>query len=512
MPQLQFRPTDVNRDVAAWELPPHVLSDAQNIIFTEGFAQSVNDPSDFIDTVDDTDFLLNNALELSNHWLCGHAAGVNVTDGAAVKDITPTVFAAPVANGQWTGGTLNSIPFLNWRQGSAWWDNDFGTPGLMTLLTDAPTLAPLCRAMRSYKFFLIALNTNDHSGANNIPAAEEVVAWSDAGEPGTIPTFVPAADNQAGSIVVGAQDGPVIDGAQLRDDFYILKSSSISILSFIGGTRVMGLRPLLTSTGVLTNNCVAEVDGALVIITDSDIIAVDGQGVRSVIDNRNRKYFFGQLGNEFDTSYLTYYPVRRELWACVPTGSEAFPTRAMVWDIDRDVWGWRNLNVARHAANGVVDPDAQNEVWDDFNTLPADSWDAQTRIWNAATTKTALRGLLWADDNLLKKADGGAVQSHAYLTRNFLPWGDPLKVKTSTAFYPHVFGTTGDVLKMRIGAAMSADGPVRWGASQDFVIGRDLRVPQQVTGRYLSVWVEGLGQRRWEYSGCDVDYEDRGMF
>lgn len=538
MPTVRFRPTDINSDIAPWELPENFLSRGQNIEFTETFAAKVKGDSEFIDPSVPVDYMLNNHFDAQNRWLFGSNSGlagtedgsVQVTTGVTIKDITPATITAPLAVNRWSGCVLVEVPYLCWGTGeSAYWDNNFGAGNLMkslneTLANDGAN-APICRTLRAYKSFLIALNTVDHSGANNIPAGQNVVAWSDAvADPESIPSdFEPLATNLAGSLFVGADTSGIQDGAALRNDFLIFKNQSTWVMTLVGGTAVMGVRPLFTQSGVLSNNCIAEVDGNLIVLTTDDVVMISGEGIQSIIDNKHRRTLFQQLGDNYSNAFVTYYPTKRQVWICLPTGTDQFASQALVWDVNRNVWGQRQLGITRYAASGVIDPEENRAIYDDFPSPDfANTYDGVNRIYNLATADTARRGLLWAQDSnspepissvSVRVADQTISKMTALLERRFLPWDDLTKVKTANRAWPKVSGQPGDVIEFRLGASDSTDGPVNWGATNNYTIGADEKIDTFVTGRWLHMWARSRGAvNRWEFQGADIDYEVRGNF
>ncbi|GAG28067.1 unnamed protein product, partial [marine sediment metagenome] len=207
----------------------------------------------------------------------GTTGGIGLTDGTTHWDITPAVWAATPA-GSITGGVLNGVPFIN--NGidiPVFWD--LVPTNVMTTLPGWPA-AQRCQAMRAFKYHLIAMNMTDAGG--DFP---DVVAWSDAANPGQIPaTWIADPSNQAGSFSIAATPGGVVDGLALRDQFMVYKQHSTAIMQYIAGQFVFSNRKAFVTSGILARNCAAEMYGAHYVITDGDIIQHNGQEVKSLID------------------------------------------------------------------------------------------------------------------------------------------------------------------------------------------------------------------------------------
>ena len=146
------------------------------------------------------------------------------------------------------------------------WGTSPGSPA--EVLTNWPAGAK-CGALRPHTNYLMALDYTDEL-ANPFP---QLIKWSDAAEPGTIPQeWAPAPSNQAGSVSCAATPGAVVDGLTLRQQFIVYKQSSTFSLDFIGGQFIFGLRLLFANIGALSRNCVVEFEGKHAVLSDGDFI------------------------------------------------------------------------------------------------------------------------------------------------------------------------------------------------------------------------------------------------
>ena len=456
------------------------------------------------------DFLLNAWDGTDNFWLYGATDGVGVTDGASHKVITPTVFTTPLLNDAWTGGILNGVPFLNYNENqAAFWGKDFGTPTVMAVMADAPE----CKAMRPYRFGLVAMDCEDSSHAT-IPTQPTTVAWSKFVDPGAVPSAVgdwtPSASNQAGFTELGPDEGRVIDGIQFRDDFLIGTTRGLWVMSLVGGNDVMAFRKLYSTGGVLARNCMAEVDGNVFVLTSADLVVTDGNTVRSAINDINRKWLFDQIGDNASRAFLAFNEAERELWIAVPVGSDAYAKDVLVLDIDNGQFGIRNSGDISHAAPGRNSV-AIVSTWAGV----LGTWAAQTRIWNQQSVGSVSDVLVWGDGSdggQLYQADGTTDTTRTFLLeRQSLDFGNPGKVKTVTRVWPTLESDlAGEEVTVRVGTQNVPDDPVAWSNPVTMLTQTEQKADVFQTGRYLSF--RFTSAKFIGLTGFSVEYSERGRF
>ena len=404
MRQLQeIAPSGLNRDLAPWAAPDE-WHRAEQIVFRRGYAQTIGRKVNIWNNwdgagvdLDGPDFLLNYYDGTLSYWLYGCADGVGVTDGASHKTITPGTFTTPLASDAWTGGLLGGVPFLNYGTDPAcYWGLDFATPTVMAAMADAPE----CAAMRPYRSVLVALDTSANTNNGSIDASEEVVAWSKANDAGSVPSaagdWTPANSNIAGFAPLGPDGGLCIDGLQFRDSFLIGKNNGFWVMDLVGGNEVMAFRRLFQTGGVLARNCMAEVDGNVFVLTDSDIVVTDGNDVRSVVDRRLRQTIFDDLGENFARSWLAYNKQQREVWVAPVRTGEEYAHGVYIYDLDTDKWGYFEPDDGTydltHASPGR-DSSASNDTY----ATTTETYDSIDQRYNETVGGQVADVLFWAN-------------------------------------------------------------------------------------------------------------------
>ena len=456
------------------------------------------------------DFILNSWEGTNNYWLYGATDGVGVTDGTTHKVITPTVFTTPLLTDAWTGGILNGVPFLNYNEDqAAFWGRDFATPTVMAIMVDAPE----CKAMRPYRFGLVAMDCED-SGHATIPAQPSTVAWSTFVDPGAVPSaagdWTPAVGNQAGFTELGPDEGRVIDGVQFRNDFLIGTTKGLWVMTLIGGNEVMSFRKLYSTGGLLARNCMAEVDGSVFVLTSSDLVVTDGNQVRSAINDLNRKWLFDQIGDNYQRAFIAFNEPERELWVALPQGSNDYAQVILTLDIDNGQYGIRNGGNISHATLGRN----STAILSTYATS-TETYTTVDRIYNAQTAGDVSDVLIWADGTdggQLYQADGTTDTARAFvLERQALDMGNPAKIKTVTRVWPDLEAeSAGEEVFVRVGRQDAPDDPVVWSNPQSFLTQQQEKVDIFQTGRYLSF--QFVSAKYVGITGFQVEYREAGRF
>ncbi len=505
-----LKPNGVVWDVPPHELPPDVYSIATNMRFDDDAAVKF---SGFTDRNGTTLFppvfmaATQRAINDQPTWGYGGLTQFGVTDGTAHFDLTPPG-GINAALAEYTITTLNSIPVINpITDIPYWWDGDTG--GTLLELPDwDPTWA--CSSMRSFKNFLLAI------GMTGTDQYGDVVRWSTAADPGTVPQeWVPSPTNSAGSIVLAATRGDVIEGLALRDQFVLYKAHSTYVMQFIGGQFIMQNRKFLVTSGILSRNCVVEHQGFHYVLTDDDVIRHDGHTVESIVDKRAKKYIFDTMSPQFfNRAFVANNAGDNEVWFCWPEGDSPIPTTALVYNTALDDFGIRTLPSTDYITAGFTGLTvASGGDWES----DAQAWDLDFTVWNEAAFSSLKDGLIGCssersamfvyDDS---PTENGAIVT-SYLERTGLDLGSPERVKLVKAVWPRITGEKGEIINIRVGSQLHASHPIVWSAAVPFTLGVDDKVDTFAQGRYLAISFSSTTDNIWRLWAFDLETQQMGF-
>jgi hypothetical protein len=478
-------------DIDSLELGDQFLSLAQNVNTRKGFPSRIGGRRVAYPVVaggapNDPYHLLQFELNTFNWWLHFSTNTIYAVEGPNSYNVTPVGMASITAPSEWTSALLNGIPvFSNGRDLPMYWDGDGAH--LAQTLPGWP-VATTCKAISTFKFHIFAFNIDSPSGI-----FDNVVMWSDAADPGTLPTtWTPAASNEAGSLFLADTPGRVICGIPLTAQLLTYKPQSIYAIEYAGQppANIFTARPVSRSVGALGPHCVVEVDlngPRHAVLGNDDVVITDGVGVRSIADNRVRR----AIANSIDeTNALNAFVVRdihrRELWVCVPEAGNTFANIAHIWDEARDSWVTRDLNQVRYGVAGYVTDTTTSETWDsDPNT-----WDSDSSIWNSGTIGKVPHVVTAEASKIYVEDTNDVVTLTSRIARYDMNFDDDTQIKITQRVTIEGSGTALNAVQFRLGARKSTKDNIAWG---NFVACPSGGKAYEVNGRYISIEIQSTG-------------------
>ncbi len=334
--------------------------------------------------------------------------------------------------------------------------------------------------------------------------------WSNAAEPGAVPdSWTPAADNEAGSALCADTPGPLHWGLPLRGSLLLYKRASTYVADYIGGNDVFSVRPLFTSSGMLTRRGGCDINGQHLVVTDGDIILTDGTNRRSVAQGRMKEALFSQIDNTYyENLFVTYHRAKNEVWVCFPVAGNQNCTKALVYDVANDAFGERDLEEVTCAAIGIVNDEAVSEDWDD----DPDDWSTDSSYWNAQNFSFATESIVLGFGTTASLQDTeDNVELGASVGKYDMDFGDAERFKFIDTL--RVRKQTGSgILFVRVGSRNSVDDPIAWGTEEELAATEQECNATCDEGRYISLELRSEDAERWVITGVDIDYVFTGSY
>lgn len=491
-------------DIDAAEIADQFLSFANNVNTRKGFPSSlagrrVAYPVSMGGAPNDPLHLLNFFLNDFNWWMHFGADTIYGVEAGNSFDVSYSGQQTVANTYEWVSTLLNGIPvFTNGKDPLLFWDGDGGNAA--DAVPDWP-VGQVCKAVVAFRFHLFALNIDNASGTFS-----NLVQWSDAAEPGTLPaSWTPAASNEAGSAILADTPGACICGVPLGTQLMIYKPTSTFAMEYIGQQpdNIFSARPIVRSTGALSPHSVLEMGRHLVVGND-DIVLTDGVNVQSIADNRIRRYLANQID---ETNQRNLFVIRdivqREVWVCAPESGSTFATVAHIWDERRDTWVTRDLNEVRYGTTGIVSDADVDTNWDSVNT----TWDTTNRTWNSGTPQGKEHVVLAEDTVLYVENTSDSTVTTARLVREDMTFDDDTMIKTTSRVWVEGSGAGLSNVQFRLGSRDATDESITWLA---FVPRQGGGVPYEVTGRYISIEIRVIGTDPWTVNRIAIEASVNG--
>lgn len=500
----------INKDGQPQELPENAWSDGANVRFREGALERMKGEQMVFDATTVVPyFLIAYYTGGKKYWIHAGLAGVFADDGTTRLDITPAVAPTGAIDDRWTGGVLNGILVLNNGVNNPYFWN--GT-GILAPLTAWPA-STTAKSLRPFKYWLVALNVTK-SGTEYA----HMVKWSDASDPGTLPTSWDETDKTtlAGELPVGEEPSLLVDQLPWGDVNIIYKENSMYSMAATGGDDVFRVSRLPGNVGLLAPGCVASTPYGHVVLTHGDVIIHAGQGPQSIINGVMRKWLFRNIDTDTrNRSFLVANPPSKEVWVCFPELGQTECTVAAVWNWEDKNWTIRRLNNLTYGATGQLSPFATN-TWDDQNM----AWDDAVTAWSEDSLSPAQERLLvCSSTEVISAADvTGTINGAAYTSyvqRDGLAFGDPSTVKTIRGLRLRVEAALGTLIQVEVGGSMNPDtASVNWSAPVVYEVGVTPynQVDTFATGRFISIRLTSLDNQPWRMTSEDIDFIVSGKY
>ncbi|WEF34858.1 hypothetical protein [Pseudoduganella chitinolytica] len=367
-----------------------------------------------------------------------------------------------------------------------------------------------CQSLRSYKGYLVALNITKNG--QNYPF---MVKWSSPAEPGAVPSTWDIADRtqDAGEYDLAESNGRIVDGLQLRDSFMIYKEDSVWRMDYTGGDYVFRFTKVLGVSGALNRNCIADIDGAHIVLTGSDVILHDGQQGASILDKRARRALFQDFDvSATDRAFIVKNPFLNEVFICYASVGYSVPNRALVYNyVDKTVT-YRDMPSVHHANYGPLDA-GLGDTWDS----DSDPWESDLTLWNGPDfTPNSARVLMASDAQKLLLLDSSATydgeKPSSYLERVGLSFDLPERIKLVRGVRARITGNVGSTVLIRVGASDDPYADPEYDEPIEHVIGETVSADCMVSGRYIALRIESGTAYFYRLDSFDVDVVDVGAY
>lgn len=232
--------------------------------------------------------------------------------------------------GRCTGGVLNGVLlYNNPGTGLYYWSGDTATR-----LRKVPG-SYKARVSRPFKNYIFQL-------APTVDGVERPyqVAWSDAAEPGSIPTtFTSTAINDAGD-VEQTEAGHMVDCLPLGDSLIVYGETGRYSVQYIGGNDIFRFTRVRGRDGLLQRHCVVDTPAGHVFLTkSSEVMLFDGTSTRSLSAGRVKGLIATPGTSSIDTNnFLAVNPQKNEVWVCI-ANQTGYAHTVLTWNWKDDAWG-----------------------------------------------------------------------------------------------------------------------------------------------------------------------------
>ena len=508
-------------DIDAFELPPEVWSDGNNVRFQDGKVKKMPGQSAVFDPPSVAPYALFPAPQNSVfYWIyCGLSAVYNVT-GSTHDDMTHASGVNAVNTIPWTGGMFNGVMILNNGIDTPMMWNPGGAGNNLVDLTGFAARADACRIMRPFENYLMAFDVTI-SGVRY----PYLTKWSHLADPGAVPTSwdeTDATKDAGDSPKLADTPGYVLDALPLGNNLVIYKEDAIFGCQHIGGQFIFRIWKAIQEVGMLTHRCMCALPkGRHFVVTNDDIIVHNLSSAESIIDKQVKRNVFNELDvSQIIAAHVVPNYAQKEVWFCYPSGAATWCDKALIWHYIDGTFSYRDLPGTFHANIGLVD-EAAAETWDADN----EAWDDDVTIWDDRAFEGLTRDVLLADtvNTKLLRADEteqfNGTNMTAFVERTDLGIAGQDRegnIKVDYAirkmFRAVWIRATGSPFKVKLGTQQVRGGAVTWQTERTFTPGTDDKVDFIKSGVSIAIHFESTDNSSWTIEGYSLDIELLGKF
>lgn len=365
MPQIEIGnlgEVGVVKDITAHKLPRNAWSDSNSLRFTTDGAEVLRSQKSVFTTATFNPTWIRAFPPRTNPlWVYGDDSRLYCyEEGIGHTNISQGGGTPYLAGGErWQGAVFQGVGIFN--QGNdapQLWSPMTGATALVTLTGWSTNPETNCRtfALRPYRNFLIALRIR--AAADSTWTKPFRVRWSDAAEPGSVPTtWLAAPENSAGEFDLAETDDYVVDGLALGDIFIVYKEKTTWGMQIVEGEGIMKPWRILDESGILYRDCVCPYPGGHLVCTGNDIISHTGQvgASQSVLENRLRKWLFSVLDIvRFKQCFMVPNIPRKEIWFYFPSSGAIYANKVLMWSWVTGTVGTMDVEETPFASAGPV--------------------------------------------------------------------------------------------------------------------------------------------------------------
>lgn len=372
------------------------------------------------------------------------------------------------------------------------------------------------KIIRSFKSFLIAANITKSTA--KYPSR---VWWSASALPGQLPSDWDYTDpaSESGFIDLSDEEGPVIEMEPLGDSLIIYKSNSTYVMQYIGGTKIFAIKKLFSNSGILSKECVVEVNNRHYVLTTEDVVELTTGGYQSIAANRVKDYLFASFNSQLmGRSYVVENERNNEIWFCIASGASDYPTKVFVYNYKNNVWYTRITAPLASIASSLVDVPSVG-TYDSYTSTVFNqaNFNYDSSRYNKLSkllvaTDYQNDQLILVDDTI---SDDTAGPLTAMLERSNLLLSEDQGIKTIKRLWPKMTVTADSLnstVKFYIGTQMRKNDAIDWQGPYDFNIRTDQTVDLFATGRYLSIRILSNTSINWALENIDIDVMSAGRW
>ena len=503
---------DVNSELLS--IDPFVWTEAINVRFKDGSIKKINGSEEIIQTLIPPHYITciypNNEMYFI---LVFSRTEAQCYYSGSWTNITRPSENYQYSNKNWQHTIINTFPIFN---------NGYDIPQVWKPALPGTTLENLpafpknmyCGIIRSFKSHLIAGNITDNT--YNFPSR---ILWSGSALPGELPSTWDISDitNDAGYMDLSDTPGEIIDMKLLGDNLVIYKKKAMYLMYYIGGNNIFSIKQIFNNIGSVSIDCVCDVKGGHLVITEDDVIIHDGNSYKSIVDQRLRQTIFNAIDKiSFKNCRVIPNYKQNEVWLCIPTHDELI-TSVYIFNYETNVWTTRTVLQTECLSAMPLDISIAEKI----NLVPETFNSSSSYVYDISKYYKYKQYMVLADlyHNRLLLLDSSSnrevgVDMISTVERKNINLSDDESIKIVKRIYPKMtkLSGTSNIVNFYIGTQMMRNEPIIWSPAMPFDIVTGYKLDFFATGRYISIRIESTTDIEWTIENFELEITSGGKW
>jgi len=304
-----------------------------------------------------------------------------------------------------------------------------------------------------------------------------------------------------------ANGGKIVDGLQLGDSFIIYSENAINTLNFTGGELVFNRREISSTVGLLSKDCVVEVNNKHYFISsDGDLKVFDGNNITSIFNNKIQDDFQQSLSSDYYTNTkLIHNIIDNEISIAVSIESDCI-NKLFTYNYIENTVSKRDLPILTTSI--AYSSEFINEATYDATDV---TFNSAIQVFNSSTnTPLSHHIVIISDNNVMKSSDNNIVDesTNFIIEKLYFQLTDSAKNVQINECYLDILGEPFQTVSVQFGTAKSHDSAISWKPAYSYEIGKTRKIDMRSSGLFHCFRLSSNDAQHFEIAGLSLNISE----
>ena len=345
----------------------------------------------------------------------------------------------------------------------------------------------ICNVVTSLEGYLLGCSPTDNTSLFN----KQMVIWSDVADPGSLPSnfeFTNPASRAGFTVLEDSEEA--LTALLLGNKIQLYRTNSIYDIGFIGGNSVFSFVRRQLQPNLLSRNSVAQYRNSHFGVGSGYFFIYNGFDVQPLGQDIVCTKFFQTLNKDYAYLISVMFDARLDqIIIAYPEGSSTLCNRALIYDINKQLWKKRELPNVSCISSGFFPSLEDTRSWDDLT----ETWATWEDLWGITYTQDEQSNYVMGTGTGFYKIPDFGDYMVASGTRLYIAFdsqdttGNPVIARDIRKLVTEAWLEANGSLQFRFGASDKKASTISWGPWTSWVDNYDLYKSYIVAGKFLSI-------------------------